>query len=526
VSTERYWEEIEIPYFPSYAYEELLAPFEKFSGSLGSMLPALEKLAGYVTRNKVQRVGGRPSESQRLQVVASYEETGSVQPERPLQPVPRSTWRSAVAASAVWVVAVLVVASLLRTVFGEASPSGIADRLIEYASAHEQDPWVAASVLGAIDSDAVSTSASVLASRLVVQPIPYAVLSRFVRMALHPDGRLLVGLTQAGVLLYNVVSLSQPSNFKAIDASNVSDVQFSPDGDRLMTLGPQAVLYETASGKLLASRTHPNQPPSRTNAIASGFDAERQTWTVLSTTPSGELVAVYDIGRNPAVVVAEFPDDSETYRPLRPLPKRLSADGARVAIAEEQGVSVWTLRDEIRQHVMTIRLEAMDPLLMVAVSSERARDPKGIHTWDLLTGAPLAVRQTNDLPIKVALTPGGKLAAFGYDDGRIEISRAESLVTVRMLAPPKSGSSITAMSFNRDGTWLATVHADDATRVWRLALPDLGPNPSWPALRDYLRAASGGCVPPAAREDLYRESPSDAELRFVNCRAQRYSSAQ
>jgi tetratricopeptide (TPR) repeat protein len=77
VDPARYWSDVEIPYFASYAYEETLAPFEKFSGSLGSMLPALEKLTGYISGNSVSRFSAVISETQRDAVVAVYQETGS-----------------------------------------------------------------------------------------------------------------------------------------------------------------------------------------------------------------------------------------------------------------------------------------------------------------------------------------------------------------------------------------------------------------------------------------------------------------
>jgi tetratricopeptide (TPR) repeat protein len=88
VDPARYWSDVEIPYFASYAYEETLAPFEKFSGSLGSMLPALEKLTGYISRNTVSRFSAVMSEAQRDAVVAVYQETGSASSESPAGPRP------------------------------------------------------------------------------------------------------------------------------------------------------------------------------------------------------------------------------------------------------------------------------------------------------------------------------------------------------------------------------------------------------------------------------------------------------
>jgi MinD-like ATPase involved in chromosome partitioning or flagellar assembly/tetratricopeptide (TPR) repeat protein len=48
-----YWSNVEIPYRPYYAYEEMLAVFGDPSGNPGSMLSAYERLTGYITGNAV-----------------------------------------------------------------------------------------------------------------------------------------------------------------------------------------------------------------------------------------------------------------------------------------------------------------------------------------------------------------------------------------------------------------------------------------------------------------------------------------
>src|SRR5262245_60250897 len=63
VRPDQYWADVELPHYPFYSYEELLAPFEQFSGSIGSMLPALEKLTAYITGGDVSRFAGPVSDS-------------------------------------------------------------------------------------------------------------------------------------------------------------------------------------------------------------------------------------------------------------------------------------------------------------------------------------------------------------------------------------------------------------------------------------------------------------------------------
>ena len=51
-----YWANVEVPYRPYYAYEELLAVFGDSPGALSSMLSAYERLTGYITEGGVTRL--------------------------------------------------------------------------------------------------------------------------------------------------------------------------------------------------------------------------------------------------------------------------------------------------------------------------------------------------------------------------------------------------------------------------------------------------------------------------------------
>jgi cellulose biosynthesis protein BcsQ len=69
---DRYWADVEVPYVPFYAYEEIMATFGDRSGSLSSMLSSAERLAGHLTDGTVYEAL-HVSEGQRLEVLASYE---------------------------------------------------------------------------------------------------------------------------------------------------------------------------------------------------------------------------------------------------------------------------------------------------------------------------------------------------------------------------------------------------------------------------------------------------------------------
>jgi cellulose biosynthesis protein BcsQ/tetratricopeptide (TPR) repeat protein len=50
---ERYWDEVQVPYLPAYAYEEMLAAFGDQPGDRGSLLSAYERIVARITGNEV-----------------------------------------------------------------------------------------------------------------------------------------------------------------------------------------------------------------------------------------------------------------------------------------------------------------------------------------------------------------------------------------------------------------------------------------------------------------------------------------
>ena len=81
-----YWDEIEIPYQPYYAYEEVLATFGNPSPSVGSVLYAMERLAARLT-DRTTIAWQLPPESERVRVLAGYGWVQAQPPAPVAQPV-------------------------------------------------------------------------------------------------------------------------------------------------------------------------------------------------------------------------------------------------------------------------------------------------------------------------------------------------------------------------------------------------------------------------------------------------------
>jgi hypothetical protein len=74
---EAYWGDVEIPYKPFYAYEEILAPFGDRPRLENSLLAAFERLTGILTDGAVQTTGQLP-DADRRQWLAEFERTRPV----------------------------------------------------------------------------------------------------------------------------------------------------------------------------------------------------------------------------------------------------------------------------------------------------------------------------------------------------------------------------------------------------------------------------------------------------------------
>ncbi len=68
---DKYWGEVEVMYFPYYAYEELLAPFGDKPGRTNTLLASAERVTSYITNGEIRQLAPI-SESVRLEVIEKY----------------------------------------------------------------------------------------------------------------------------------------------------------------------------------------------------------------------------------------------------------------------------------------------------------------------------------------------------------------------------------------------------------------------------------------------------------------------
>ncbi len=73
---EQYLKQVEYPYIPYYAYEEILATFGDSHGKLNTVLAATERLTSYITDGEVSE-WVPPTDAERKEILSYYEDAGS-----------------------------------------------------------------------------------------------------------------------------------------------------------------------------------------------------------------------------------------------------------------------------------------------------------------------------------------------------------------------------------------------------------------------------------------------------------------
>ena len=86
---DNYFDHVEVPYDPYYAYEEVLATFADRPGGVSTVLAALERLTGYITKGEIDQLA-RPEAAERDRILGEFS-AGYVVPALPeiSTPVPQ-----------------------------------------------------------------------------------------------------------------------------------------------------------------------------------------------------------------------------------------------------------------------------------------------------------------------------------------------------------------------------------------------------------------------------------------------------
>ncbi|HEX3051316.1 MAG TPA: cupin domain-containing protein [Aggregatilineaceae bacterium] len=290
------------------------------------------------------------------------------------------------------------------------------------------------------------------------------------RIALSPDGSMLVAAGSRGVWVYDTDDLAQePRHYYTGQSYSAA---FSPDGSKLAydVKGP-VVICEAATGEtiLTIAGTRYNESlafsPDGSQIVSGGHDFRIRVWDART----GEPLAVMR-ARGELMSLVFTPDGQQ-------LISASNHDRNLHVWDVTSGETVQLLAGHTHQRLMGVAFSPVGHTL-ASVSYDGT-----VRLWDVAGWENTAVLEGHtDWVMSVAYSPDGRLIASGSRDGTVRLWDATSGEPVAVLG--SHAHWVIGVAFSPDGHTLYTACADGSLRRWEMPVKNLTPSnpplqPSW-----------------------------------------------
>lgn len=522
--SDAYWSDVEVPYVPYYAYEEILAAFGDVPSRLNTSLASFERLTAHISDKDVTRLNP-PAADARARILSLFSQTTV---ETKAVPASTNSWTAAIASVTFVAVLLLMVAFAFRTQSSTMSKQARWNALVQLAEERvERDPLSAALLLEELPEEAdVATD---VARKVLGKNFPSAVIEtkrQITTINFDRDGNMIVAGHLNGTT--TIWDADRSSSIAELYRHNgaVRSASFDFESQRIVTTGDDGTIRswnltggqrEAIPSEMIARTCHWNDPGDTTLFAASPVVnggiaiAVRQAFFVLrglcdpgATMPANRLVvrAVFSDNGERAIVQyggGEYAiADLTTGTPLlqatgkKPLLARavsVARDGARAVIYDYGPLLVLSTADGsiIQLNPTTTAGGAFDPSGSFVVGALQ----DGLAIYDAITGKILQSLPFERDPSRGLLSPA--YSAYGQ------------------VASPVSHP-----------LWPADpsqAQQDTTIFVWNVKRPEVQSSAPWHELRSAIRQRTRACLTKHARMQLLSESDSDAASRSDICHA-------